>query len=175
VRRNNQGVGLYFGHVLKIPSAAAVDSNFSLPDGQLFNSGGSGYVLNVAAVTALMDVVDSDACSFDMMASHEDALLGRCLSLTGAGGIAPSDTRDDQRRNRFHPMPPGYHLTYQPPAPGEVTSYKTDWWNAYHDPEVNPLQDVGFACCSDSSIAFHYIKTPRAMHEMHAFVYHCAR
>lgn len=176
--RNGRGEGLYFGHVLKIPHAAAVDSHYSLPDGQLFNSGGSGYVLNAAAVSALMGVIDSDACGFDAVASYEDVLLGRCLGLSrisaGASGILPGDTRDRLGRNRFHPMAPGYHLTYTPPAATDTTpSYKTDWWNAYHDPDTNPLQDVGFDCCSDNSIAFHYIKTARAIREMYMFAYHC--
>ena len=82
-------------------------------------------------------------------------------------GIVPYDTRDAQERSvlhvlqcisiakvslcdggcreRFHPFTPGQHLSYRiPPNP--------DWY-----PKYNPHLKIGYDCCSDESISFHYV------------------
>ena len=50
-------------------------------------------------------------------------------------------------RERFHPFTPGLQLTYRIPP------NNPDWYAKY-----NPELKVGFDCCSDKSISFHYVK-----------------
>ena len=47
---------------------------------------------------------------------------------------------------RFHPFNPGNHLNYRIPP------RQPDWYAKY-----NPTLKVGYECCSEDSISFHYL------------------
>jgi glycoprotein-N-acetylgalactosamine 3-beta-galactosyltransferase len=67
--------------------------------------------------------------------------------LFQSAGILPYDTRDNLKRERFHPFTPGQHLEYRAPPDGN------DWYVQY-----NPELKFGYECCSDKSVSFHYAK-----------------
>jgi glycoprotein-N-acetylgalactosamine 3-beta-galactosyltransferase len=63
-------------------------------------------------------------------------------------------------RERFHPFNPGAQLEYRIPK-------NPDWYAKY-----NPDLKVGYECCSEDSISFHYIPEKK-MYEMYNYLYHC--
>lgn len=121
---------------------------FPSPHNGTYNSGGPGYLLNRAALQKLHDHLhDPMACSAFTMNSGEDLLLGKCLRELE---IAPLQTQDSLGRERFHIYPAGFQFTYNLDSqlrPGE--------WFYHYDQVVKN----GFECCSQDSIAFHYIST----------------
>lgn len=121
-----------------------------------YNSGGAGYVFSKATLKSFNRIIkDPSKCKLKSFA--EDAEVGVCLA---AVGIHPGDTRDALGRETFHPFAPDYHI-----LPGAIP--KDNWLHKYNK---WPLQS-GPECCSDHTIAFHYI-TPNKMYVMEYFVYH---
>lgn len=143
-----KGKGVYLGRIFRPPR--------QIP----FNSGGAGYLLDRVALKLLGDNLDTPKCHPLQVGFWEDVNVATCLLASGA--IVPLDSRDSLKRERFHPFEPGHHLTYNVPA-----GPKQDWYRDY-----NPELMLGYNCCSDQSISFHYVKEP-SMREFYAYVYHC--
>ena len=75
-------------------------------------------------------------------------------------GVPPGDTRDELGRETFHPFSPDSHL-----FPNGIPT--TNWLHKYNK---HPVVS-GPNCCSDHSIAFHYI-TPNRMYVLEYMIYH---
>lgn len=121
-----------------------------------YNSGGSGYVFSKATLITFNQALrDPSLCKLKSFA--EDAEVGVCLRLMG---VSPGDTRDELGRETFHPFAPDYHL-----LPNGIP--KSNWLHKYNK---YPVKN-GPECCSDHSIAFHYI-TPNRMYVLEYFIYH---
>ena len=121
----------------------------------IFNSGGSGYTLNKAALKTL--VLAMPTCMPHLHTFSEDVLVARCLRKSG---VLPYDTKDEKGGERYMPFQPGHHLTYRPPEDVNEDWYALDCidckWGLDH--------------CSEQSVAFHYIKPP-LMDRIHAILY----
>ncbi|XP_066923932.1 glycoprotein-N-acetylgalactosamine 3-beta-galactosyltransferase 1-like [Clytia hemisphaerica] len=121
-----------------------------------YNSGGAGYVFSKATLIVFNQVLrDPSVCK--LKAGAEDAEVGVCLRMMG---VVPGDTRDEFGRESFHPFAPDYHL-----VPNGIPT--TNWLHKYNK---HPVKS-GPGCCSDHSIAFHYIP-PNRMYVMEYFIYH---
>lgn len=125
--------GLYLGRV------------FQPPNQLTFNSGGAGYILDKKSVKILGENIDSPKCYPHQQGFWEDVNVANCLKKSDET-IVPYDTRDSLERERFHPFSPSLHLAYRIPA-------TPDWYAKY-----NPNLKLGFECCSQDSISFHYVK-----------------
>jgi glycoprotein-N-acetylgalactosamine 3-beta-galactosyltransferase len=128
---------------------------------RIFNSGGSGYTMNKAALKSLV-VNAFPTCMPHLKTFAEDVMVAQCLR--NKIRVFPFDTKDDEGGERYMPFQPAHHLTYKPPE-----NKKDDWY-------ANYSIDIKFGLdhCSSQSVAFHYIK-PDLMRRMHAILYgHCA-
>jgi len=123
----------------------------------LFNSGGSGYTLNKAALKLLVAVAFPE-CSVDRKTSAEDVMVAECFREYG---VYPYETKDEFGGERYMPFSPGTHYEYKPPGPNE-----RGWYNQY---SIGKIKE-GLDHCSKDSIAFHYIG-PELMRRMHAILY----
>jgi glycoprotein-N-acetylgalactosamine 3-beta-galactosyltransferase len=122
----------------------------------IFNSGGSGYTMNKAALKAL--VVDT----FPTFMPHahtfsEDTMVARAFKSMG---VFPYETKDENGGERYMPFMPGHHYGYRLP-----TDHSKDWYARY---SINIKE--GAAHCSPHSVAFHYVKGV-AMKRLHAMLY----
>jgi len=125
---------------------------------RIFNSGGSGYTLNKAALKAL--VVESFPTCFPHMKTFaEDVMVAACLRKLG---VFPFETRDEKGGERYMPFAPAHHLSYNPPKQNP----DKDWYVKY---AVDKLR-LGLDHCSSQSVAFHYIKG-YLMKRMYAILY----
>lgn len=121
-----------------------------------YNSGGAGYVFSKKALKDFNKIMkDPVRCKLKSFA--EDAEVGKCLQ---AVKIHPEDTRDELGRETFHPFSPAYHL-----IPGSIPP--ENWLHQYNKWKVVTGPD----CCSDHSIAFHYVP-PNKMYELEFLIYH---
>lgn len=128
---------------------------------RIFNSGGSGYTLNKAALKSLV-VKAFPVCMPHLKTFAEDVMVAQCLR--NKIGVFPFDTKDDDGGERYMPFQPGHHLTYRPPAD------KTSDWYSNYSIDIK----YGMDHMSAESVAFHYIQPP-LMKRMHAILYgHCA-
>ena len=168
---HQQQVGIFAGHVLRVPRGKVIEENYTIPQ-VLFNSGGAGYILDDSAMFALISYIDEDVCSPGTVASYEDLLISACLQQSPAR-IFPMHTKDEYNRNRFFPLTPAYHYYYIYPPDIYSTSHKTDWYYAYHDSVLNPIQALGSHCCSSSTVSYHYIKSTDDMRDLYDYVYTC--
>ena len=123
---------------------------------EIFNSGGSGYTLNRAALKTLV-ALSMPTCMPHFESFSEDTMVARCLLKSG---VVPYDTKDDKGGERYMPFSPGHHLNYLPPD-----DVNKDWYAKYSI-------DVkwGLDHCAAKSVAFHYAK-PELMRNMHAILY----
>ena len=129
-----------------------------------FNSGGAGYVLSRGTLQKYVTQgYENDSCAAHDHTSMEDVMMAKCLRVVF--GIGLTDTRDSQRRERFHPFAPGTHLTWEPPEVG-----KHDWYQDY-----NKEWGVGLGanCCAPDSVSFHYIKKAATVRHLHSLLYEC--
>ena len=153
---------------------------FQIPNAQLFNSGGAGYVLNRPALELLVRHLDETKCRPHQKVFAEDVNVAHCLKV--AGGVEPYDTRDKswheeatiadsgkENRERFHPFTPGQHLTWRPPKRRRPNGQSPDWYENYNAPWGIGL---GADCCSEYSVSFHYVK-PNLMPHMSALLFDC--
>lgn len=124
---------------------------------KIFNSGGSGYSINKAALKAL--VTSFPTCFPNLKTFSEDTMVATCFRKQG---IYAYETRDDNGGERYMPFAPGHHLNYRPPK----NNPENDWYMNY---QVDTLR-VGYDHCAEQSVAFHYIK-PDMMKRMHAILY----
>ena len=129
--------------------------------GTYFNSGGAGYAISRAALHCIMEHFDEPNCHPDTHTPMEDVMIAQCLK--NACGISFSDTRDEQKRERFHPFSPQQHLTWQHPQPG-----MRDWYEDYNK-EWGLL--LGKDCCAPDSVSFHYIKKPAMVRHLFHYLH----
>jgi glycoprotein-N-acetylgalactosamine 3-beta-galactosyltransferase len=72
---------------------------------RIFNSGGSGYTINRAALKSL--VGNLPHCNPNLTTFAEDVMVAGCLRKLG---IFPFETRDELGGERYMPFLPGHHL-----------------------------------------------------------------
>jgi glycoprotein-N-acetylgalactosamine 3-beta-galactosyltransferase len=142
---------------------------FQIPNGQLFNSGGAGYVLNRAALDLLVSRLDNPACRPHQHVFAEDVNVAHCLSALPPA-ILPHDTRDSSGGERFHPFTPALHLSWRPPKRKSATGMSPDWYENYNAPWG---VKTGPDCCAPSSVSFHYVKPAPLMSHISALLYDC--
>lgn len=122
----------------------------------IFNSGGSGYTMNKAALKRL--VVDGIPNSPPHMKTFsEDTVTARILKRFG---ILPYETKDEAGGERYMPFMPGHHYGYRMPA-----DLSKDWYAKY---SINIKE--GPDHCAKRSVAFHYVKGD-AMTRLFALLY----
>jgi len=122
---------------------------------RIFNSGGSGYTINKAALKAL--VRSFSTCMPHLQTFAEDVMVAQCFRKQG---ILPFPTRDEQGGERYMPFLPGHHYGYRPPENGN------DWYPKYAVEELK----IGLDHCAEMSVAFHYA-SPDLMKRIHAILY----
>jgi glycoprotein-N-acetylgalactosamine 3-beta-galactosyltransferase len=123
----------------------------------IFNSGGSGYTMNKAALKTL--VVDAFPKYFQHAHTFsEDTMIAHVFRNFG---IYPYETKDETGGERYMPFMPGHHYGYRMPE-----DHSKDWYARY---SINIKEGVDH--CAARSIAFHYIKS-EAMTRLHALLYH---
>jgi glycoprotein-N-acetylgalactosamine 3-beta-galactosyltransferase len=124
---------------------------------RIFNSGGSGYTMNKAALKSL--VVDAfPTCMPHLRTFAEDVMVAQCFR--NKLGVYPFDTKDENCGERYMPFTPRHHLNYRIPS-----DVKSDWYANY---SIDIKE--GLDHCSSQSVAFHYIKGD-LMKRMHAILY----
>lgn len=140
---------------------------FQIPRGQLFNSGGAGYVLNRAALEVLNSHMSDAKCFPHQHVFAEDVNVAHCLKIHG---VKPIDTRQAfTGAERFHPFTPGGHLNWRPPKIKNADGSSKDWYENYNKPWGLTL---GEKCCANDSVTFHYV-SPQLMPHMSALLYDC--
>lgn len=147
VRETATGKPLFLGRI------------FAPPNQIVFNSGGAGYLLNRKALSILGENLDKGHCFPHQRGFWEDVNVANCLLKSAQ--ITPYQTRDALQRERFHPFNPGNHLTYR------IPEKNPDWYAKY-----NPDLKLGYECCSEGSISFHYCPA-QLMYTLYDYVYHC--
>jgi len=124
----------------------------------IFNSGGSGYTLNKAALKLL--VVNGFPQFFmHAVTSMEDVMVARILRQYG---VYPYETKDEAGGERYMPFSPGYHYSYRMPA----ADHYQDWYAKYSIDSKEGLDH-----CASRSVAFHYVKDDM-MYRLYALLYH---
>eukprot|EP00968_Pinguiococcus_pyrenoidosus_P021359 scaffold2769_cov253-Pinguiococcus_pyrenoidosus.AAC.2 len=151
------------------PNARTANDNFFLghrfktAGGDVFNSGGSGYILSRGALRTFMANVNDRSCAPNVVSAMEDVYMARCLRDTA--GILPYDTRDEQGRERFHPFAPSPHFYWKPAKPGQ----EKDWYEKYSVWGIG----LGAKCCAPDSVSFHYLKRPAMVRHLYSLLYPC--
>lgn len=133
--------------------------------GTYFNSGGSGYVLSRPSLQCFMENFENGVCNPNAKSSMEDVYIANCLRK--ACDIHIYDTRDSQKRERFHPFAPATHLQWKPPVPPNK-----DWYYDYNK-EWGIL--LGKDCCAPDSVSFHYIKKAAQVRHLFHYLHGCPR
>ena len=142
--KHDRQVPLYLGRRLRLPGC-----------GTVFNSGGSGYILNRYAIDVLVGQIPF------LEPGPEDVMIAKGLARQG---IYPEDTRDQGGAERFHPLDPVGALNYP-------RSWPDDWFCQYTR-EFDRLP--GIDGISDESVSFHYmdeISMPRFWRQLIASKY----
>lgn len=105
---------------------------------EIFNSGGSGYTMNKAALKLL--VVDGFANYFQHMKTFsEDTMVARVFKKYN---VFPYETKDKNGGERYMPFLPGHHYGYRLPK-----SSDTDWYAKY---SINIKEGKFFKCSCHS-------------------------
>jgi glycoprotein-N-acetylgalactosamine 3-beta-galactosyltransferase len=112
----------------------------------IFDSGGSGYTMNKAALKSL--VVEAFPNYFPHTHTFsEDTMVAKLFRKMN---VLPYDTKDDEGSERYMPFLPGHHYNYR--LPKDPLKSK-DWYAKY---SINIKE--GLEHCSPRSVAFHYVK-----------------
>eukprot|EP00934_Nitzschia_sp_Nitz4_P007586 Nitzschia sp. Nitz4//scaffold3_size479765//456684//459593//NITZ4_000191-RA/size479765-augustus-gene-1.631-mRNA-1//-1//CDS//3329551031//7576//frame0 len=111
---------------------------------EIFDSGGSGYTMNKAALKLL--VTEGFPNYFPHAHTFsEDTMVARLFRKMG---VLAYDTKDDEGSERYMPFLPGHHWGYHLPK-----DKNSDWYAKYSiDIKEGPEH------CSKQSLAFHYVK-----------------
>lgn len=111
---------------------------------EIFNSGGSGYTMNKAALKLL--VTEGFPNYFPHAHTFsEDTMVAKIFRKLG---VLPYDTKDEDGGERYMPFLPGHHWGYRMPK-----DTAKDWYAKY---SINIKE--GPEHCSPKSVAFHYVK-----------------
>ena len=124
---------------------------------EIFNSGGSGYTLNKAALKILV-VQGLPQFRPHAKTFSEDTMIA---SLLKTYHIEPYETKDEMGGERYMPFMPGHHYSYQMP----MDDKSRDWYARY---SINIK--MGLDHCARHSVAFHYVKDQN-MYRLHAILY----
>lgn len=123
-------------------------------------SGGSGYVMSRKSIRLFVEnVLTNDSVCDRVVGSNvgdEDWNIGYCFDKIG---IYAGDSRDTLNRERFLPFDPEAHLFPR--------FHSHSWYLIYK----YYSSDEGLDCCSNYSIAFHYI-SPRYMYTLYYLTYY---
>ena len=104
-----------------------------------YNTESTGYVFSKETLRTFIRALNNpDKCI--EKSELDDSNVGKCLS---AFGVHPSDSRDSNGRETFHPFAPEYHI-----IPDAIKS--THW---LHGSNKYPVYS-GLQCCSENSISF---------------------
>jgi len=126
------------------------------------NHGGSGYVLNRAALRVLVEKAFMlDECMPYRWKHSEDKYVGACLRKFG---ILPRDTCDKNGLQRFNIFTPRMH------AAGTLQGYS--FW--YKNTAQRKKWKFGLDSVSPQSVAFHYV-SPNLMKQIHAVLYNLCK
>ncbi|RHY32191.1 hypothetical protein DYB32_002775 [Aphanomyces invadans] len=128
----------------------------------VFNSGGPGYAMNPLYVQTVVESLPLSTCLSDRYCEMlpDDAAISFCMAWHN---VYPSNTRDLNRRERWHAdKPRGVYFT-------DVTT-PTYWLVQYHDGIGGAARHD--ACCSPESVAFHYVLPP-LMYHLERQLYYC--
>jgi glycoprotein-N-acetylgalactosamine 3-beta-galactosyltransferase len=136
---------------------------------EIFNSGGSGYTVNKAALKTM--VVKGFPEYFPHAHTFsEDTMTAKIFKKFG---VLPYETKDDEGSERYMPFMPGHHLDYRIPdgcKPNPLAKTCKDWY-----PKYSIDIKFGLEHCSKHSVAFHYVKG-NSMKRLHAILYgKCAK
>ncbi|KAF4317690.1 hypothetical protein BBO99_00009302 [Phytophthora kernoviae] len=126
---------------------------YSRWDHLIYNSGGSGYVMNRLFLDKIAEVLDEWTCLPDESSGTmpEDAGVSFCMRWHN---VYPWDTRDHLGRERWHAYSPGLIFApYDDP---------NSWYVQYHK-YVGGIKS-GFESAAPDSVAFHYINPPLMYH-----------
>lgn len=115
------------------------------PGGTFFNSGGAGYALNHNALALLIRSLPEEYCGPHLRGFWEDVMIAKCLR---EHGVKPTNTQDEVGEERFHP--------FAPAAMADKTQWP-HWYRGMTKTFHGFPEDGGLACCSSSSISFHYV------------------
>lgn len=132
---------------------------------RFYNGGGSGYTLNRAALELLAER-GLPQCSADRDDPFEDLYVGECFREMG---VLPRETFDDVTgAGRYHHADPQRLLHWTPvwSLHRFLNGIQRRWRQMYLGEPVDRWQAV-----SDSSIVFHWIKTPTYMRRMDRLLY----
>lgn len=122
----------------------------------IFNSGGSGYTMNKAALKLL--VTEGFPNYFpNAHTFSEDTMVAKIFRKLG---VFPYDTKDEDGGERYMPFLPGHHWGYRLPKDSSE-----DWYAKY---SINIKE--GPEHCSPKSVAFHYVKD-EMMKRLYALAY----
>lgn len=113
-----------------------------------FYSGGSGYVLNRAALRLLLNQMrtNPDDCLVNISASMEDLLVAHCLQLAGLEILDIHDLCEFEGPGQF----------FHPVTPQEAFESNEEWYT-----RMAHRYSSGLECCHAHSISFHNIHPPR--------------
>jgi len=123
----------------------------------IFNSGGSGYTMNKAALKTL--VVKGFPEYFPHAHTFsEDTMVARIFRKFG---VFPYETKDENGGERYMPFLPGHHYGYRMPKD------KSEDWYAKYSINIKEGKDH----CAARSVAFHYVKG-EVMKRLFVLLYH---
>ncbi|KAF4043681.1 Fringe-like [Phytophthora infestans] len=122
-------------------------------DRMVYNSGGSGYVMNRLYLDKIVESLPEWTCLPDEASGTmpEDTGVAFCMMWNE---VYPWDTRDHRGRERWHALnPQHFHLAWDDP---------NFWYVKYHE-AVGGVRSVFDGAAADS-VAFHYVKPPLMYH-----------
>jgi glycoprotein-N-acetylgalactosamine 3-beta-galactosyltransferase len=157
VTASNGGIYLPYGNeTMQTPLYLGRRFAYMGDRNDIFNSGGSGYTLNKAALKTLV-VYGIPKYFANATTFSEDTIVGRTLRNFG---IYPYETKDEFGGERYMPFTPGHHYGYRLPQ-----DPNKDWYARY---SINIKEGIDH--CSARSVAFHYIKD-EVMYRLYALLY----
>ncbi|KAL4171557.1 hypothetical protein KRP22_009649 [Phytophthora ramorum] len=126
--------------------------------GLLYTPGGGGYAMNWAYLKKLESIFDQPYCLPNELVP-DDWAISFCMHHLG---VTPLDTRDSEKRERFHQYDPDDLYS----RPHDENAYDHKIFSSIYQ-ENNWFSDhkgIGWQngenCCAPDTISFHYVKPP---------------